>query len=81
LHEHVVAAELWYAVKRNSDRLTAQVDAVLGAVDGSSVVLRKLRSIRAKDGPTTLHWSMTAQKTNNGLEADIDAKSRGELAS
>ena len=30
----VVAAELWYgAVKRNSDRLTAQVDAVLGAIE------------------------------------------------
>ncbi len=30
----VVAAELWYsAVKRNSDRLTAQIDAVLGAID------------------------------------------------
>jgi tRNA(fMet)-specific endonuclease VapC len=30
----VVAAELWYgAVKRNSDRLTAQVDVVLGAIE------------------------------------------------
>ncbi|MGD0475945.1 MAG: type II toxin-antitoxin system VapC family toxin [Candidatus Velthaea sp.] len=30
----VVAAELWYgAMKRNSDRLTAQVGAVLGAID------------------------------------------------
>jgi tRNA(fMet)-specific endonuclease VapC len=30
----VVAAELWYgAVKRNSDRLSAQVDAVLGAIE------------------------------------------------
>lgn len=30
----VVAVELWYgAMKRNSDRLTAQVGAVLGAID------------------------------------------------
>jgi tRNA(fMet)-specific endonuclease VapC len=30
----VVAAELWYgAVKRNSDRLSAQVDVVLGAIE------------------------------------------------